>query len=280
MENITRTIYGSKLQTCLLMGLPFVLETNSTLNERFGIQNGVAPDATVIPTMRYFCIGNGGHTFTMGAGGRSKPEPIQHRGTDAGLFSPIPFVLRETNNDLDVTERAKYALRRQETHGGRQYFAYYAKRLDLVNVSAGMELIHVQDNVNTVTAFIPDSSNLNPTPPVLSSTGVNTVTGEYVSATAKIGLILSGVDINELLNVGQVIYDDPELAIISEVGLCSGVDKYVQSPGVSGTTINFNEAIAVQIVTHINTFKPAAYVSNGTEILLDVGATEPLFVLE
>lgn len=280
MENITRTIYGSKLQTCLLMGLPFVLDTNTTLNERFGIQNGVTPASDVIPAMRYFCIGNGGHTFTVGAGGRSKPEPVQHRGTDASLFSPLPFVLRETNNDLDVTERAKYALRRTETHQGIQYFAYYLKRLDFTGVAAGMELINVADGVSTVTAFAPDSSNLNPTPPVLSSGGINTVTGEYVSATAKIGVVLSASDINELLNVGKVIYDDEEMAIISEIGLCSGVDKNVQSSGPNNTTINFNEAIAVQIVSHINTFKPTAYVNNGTEILLDVGATEPLFVLE
>jgi hypothetical protein len=280
MENITRTIFGSKLQTCLLMGLPFVMEVNTTLNERFGIQNGIAPGEGIIPTMRYYCIGNGGHTFTVGAGGRTKPEPIQHRGTDAGLYSPIPFVLREIENDLDVVERTRYALRRLETHQSRQYVAYYLKRLELTSVAAGMELINVVDGVSSVTAFVPDSSNLNPTPPLLSSTGVNTVTGEYVSATAKIGLIFSAADIAELLNVGQVIYDDPEMAIISEVGLCSGVNKNVQSPSSGGTTINFNEAIAVQVVSHINTFKPAAYINNGSEILLDVGATEPLFFLQ
>ena len=280
MENITRTIYGAALQTCLLMALPLTIKTNSTLNERFGIQNGVMPPDDVLPSMRYYCIGNGGHTFTVGAGGRSKPEPIQHRGTDAGLYSPLPFVLREPNNDLPVTERAKYALRRTETHQGRTWFAYYLKRMDLDTVTAGMELITVRDGTSTITNFTPTSENLNPRPPVLSANGVNVISGDYVSATAKLPLILSPQDVAELLNVCKVIYDDEQMAVISEIGLCSGVDKNVQSAGEGGTTINFNEAIAVQIVSHVNTFQPLAYSNNGTELLLDVGATEPLFVVE
>ncbi len=280
MENITRTIYGAQLQTCLLMGLPLVIKTNSTLNERFGIQNGVLPPEGTLPTMRYFCIGNGGHTFSVGANGRTKPEPIQHRGTDAGLFSPIPFVLRETNNDLDSIQRAKYALRRTETHQGRQWFAYYLKRIDMTNVAAGMELITVVEGVSTITNFVPDTSNLNPVPPAIVPDGVNVVSGDYVSATAKLTIAFSPSDVTELMNVAAVIYDDPEYAIISELGLCSGVDKNVQSPAFGGSTINHNEAIAVQIVSHVNTFQPMAYTNNGTELLLDVGATEPLFVLQ
>lgn len=280
MENITRTIYGAELQTCLLMGLPLTIKVNSTLNERFGIQNGVLPPDGVLPSMRYYCIGNGGHTFTVGANGRSKPEPIQHRGTDAGLYSPLPFVLREPNNDLTVTERAKYALRRTETHQGRTWFAYYLKRMDLDTVTAGMELITVRDGNSSISNFVPNSENLNPMPPTLSANGVNVISGDYVSATAKLPMILTPDEVAELLNVCKVIYDDEAMAIISEIGLCSGVDKNVQSSGDGGNTINFNEAIAVQIVSHVTTFQALAYNNNGTELLLDVGATEPLFVVE
>lgn len=280
MENITRTIYNSYLQTCLLMGLPFEVFANSTLNERFGIQQGVIPADGVIPSMKYYAIGNGGHKMTVGANGIAKPDPVQHKGTDAACYSPLPFVLREIENDLSVVDRANYALRRLETHQGRQYVAYYLKRIDLTNTTAGMELVTVRDGVSGVAAFTPDSSNLNPLPPDLSSTGVNIVSGDYVSATAKVGLTLSTTDVGELLNVAKVIYDDDAYAIISEVALCSGVDKIVQSPAAGNVMINFNEAIAVQVMSHINTFFPLKFTNNATEILLDVGATEPLFSLE
>lgn len=262
------------------MGLPYTIKNNSTLNERFGIQTGILPDADVIPTMRYFCIGNGGHKMSIGAGGISKTEPVQHRGTDAACFSPIPFVLREPNDDLSVSQRAQYALRRQETHQGTTYYAYYLKRLDFTSVASGMKLININEGVETVAPFVPDSSNLNPTPPDLSSSGVNLVSGDYVSASANLSIVLNEFDVEELKNVANVIYEDEAYAIISEIGLCSGVDKTVTAPASGGTTINFNEAIVVQIVSHINTFQPMVYSNNGSEILLDCGATEPLFVLE
>lgn len=281
MENISRTIYGSYLQTCLLMKLPFAafqMLPNTTLNERFGVQQGIAPD--VLPTVGYYVIGNGGHTFTVGANNLSKPEPIQHKGTDASLYSPLPFVLRTQDNDLTPEQRAQYALRRTETHDGVPYFAYYARRIDLSNTAPQMQMVTVQDGNSTTVPFVPDSSNLNPVPQTLSSDGVNLVSGDYAAATAKVALDLANWDVSELLNVAKVLYGDESYAIISELGIVSGVDKNVQSPGPNNTTINQNEVVCAQIVSHVNVFWPLVFNNNGTEILLDVGATEPLFNLE
>lgn len=276
-ENITRTIYGSYLQTCKQLGLPFVLAANTTLNEKFGIQQNVVPDSNQIPNMRYFSIGNGGHRMTIGAGGVAMPEPVQHLATDAALYKHLPFVLRETNNDLTTAERAHYALRRTEVHNGITYVAYYLKRMDLTGVAAAMEHITVTDGISSVSSFVPDNSNLNPVPPVLSSSGVNVVSGDYVAATAKIGLVLSQIDAAELLNVATVLFNDDNYAIISEIALCSGVDKLVAVTGAGSASFNFTEAIGVQVVSHINTVLLMKFSNNGTEVLLDVGATEPLF---
>lgn len=279
MENVTRTIYSSLLQTALLMKLPFTLAVNSTLNEKFSIQSGVAPDIGDLPAMRYYAIGNGGHKMSIGASGVAKTEPIQHKGTDAALFNHIPFILREKANDISAAERVKYALRKTETHQGRQYFAYYLKRMTLTDVIAAMEYVTVSNGTSTVTAFVPDSSNLNPVPSDLSSTGINVVAGDYASATAKVGLILSKADVDELLNVAKVIYDDENLAIISEIALCSGIDKVIATTTINNASINFNEAIAVQVLSFINTFFPLKFSNNGVELLLDVGSTEPVFLL-
>lgn len=279
MENTTRTVYGSYLQTCMLTGVPFSKIANTTLNEKFSIQADAVPNAGEIPKMRYFAIGNGGHQFTVGADGVAKPEPVQHRATDAALFKHLPFVLREPTNDLAAADRANYGLRREETWNGLRYIAYYLKRIPMADVVPGMEYKTVADGTTTTTAFVPDSSNLNPTPPDLSSTGVNVVSGDYTVATAKVGLSLSATDVTELLNVAQVIFGDPNAAIISEIAMVAALDRSVQVAGVGGAMFAFNEAVVAQVVSHINSFFPLRFSNNGVELLLDVGATEPLFAL-
>ena len=278
MDNIVRTVYSSYLQTCGLLKLPFELKPNTTLNEKFNIQSGVSPTADQIPTLGYFAIGNGGHKYVTGAGGISVPEPVQHRATDAALFNHLPFVLREPELDLSPAQRTNYALRKQVTYNGKSYWAYYLKRFTRVNVKAAMEYRVVNNGVTVTSPFVPNSSNLNPTPPDLNPSGVNVVTGDYVASTAKFELNLTEEDVAELLHVAEVMYDDDAYAIISEIGLCTGVDKIVGASGVSGN-FNFTEAIAVQIATFVSIHSAVKFSSNGVQILLDVGASESLFNL-
>jgi hypothetical protein len=276
MENITRTIYGSALQSALYLNLPVPIKTNSTLNEKFGISAGVLPTIDNPPRARYFAIGNGGHKFTVGADGVPKPEPIQHRATDAACFHHIPFVMRLPDNDLSPTDRLKYALRRLEVWQGVQYVCYYLKRIDFTGVTVDMQFKTVSNGQETTTEFVPTADNLNPQPPVLSNTGVNLTDGNYVTADARIDLSLSAADCAELINVANVMYQDDRAAIISEAALVSAVDQQVQVAGPGNSTFAFLEAIAAQVTSFVNTFIPVNFLNNGTDILLDVGATEPL----
>lgn len=278
MELITRTIYGSYLQTNMLLGLNHQIKANTTLNERFNIQSGVLPPNAQTPVLRYYSIGNGGHTMGTGAGGVQYPKGLQHKATDACTFNPLPFVLREPTNDLTVTEKANYGLRREEIHQGKTWIAYYLKRMPMQGVVPVMEYHTVEAGQDTASPFVPDTSNLNPVPTALDSSGVNVVSGDYVSTTAKVSLALSAWDAAEFLNVANVIYDTDDLAIISEIALCSAVDKVVQVTS-NGVTFNFNEAVGVQVASHFSCFFPMKYNNNGVELILDVGATEPLFAL-
>jgi len=278
MQLTTRTAYSSYLQTCLLSNISFVMSPDSTLNELYGIQAGIAPIRT--PTLGYYAIGNGGHKMTIGANGIPLTNPIQHSATDAALYNGIPFVLRPLDNDIDAVAKAKYALRRIETHDGVQYFAYYLKRLPVNTLVPELNSISVVNGVSTTNPFTPTAANLNPVPPPLNNTGVNLVTGDYVSASAELSIALTADDVAELLNVANVIYGDPGYAIISEIALCSGVDKVVQSPTINNGSAPFNEAVAVQCISFVNALFALAYNSSGIDILLDVGATESLFQLE
>lgn len=280
MENIVRTVYGAYLQTCMLRNLPFSMLENTTLNEKFGIEAGIQPSSTVIPRMAAFCIGNGGHRLTVGSNNIPKTEPVQHDTTDAALFNHLPFVMRELTNDLTLTQRAKYCLRREELHNGTRWAVYYGKRIIDPNATASMIYKKVaSDGSETTSAFIPTSANLNPAPKELSSSGVNITTGDYVAASSITSISLDAFDVAELLNVANILYGDEGYAIVSEIALISGVDKPVSVASGGSSSFTFNELIAAQVVSFIDANYPVKYSNDGMELVLDVGATEPLYAL-
>lgn len=277
MEHVTRTVYGSYLQTCLKLRIPHVIPAYTTLNEKLGIQSGVSPAPGVYPSVKYFCVGNKGHTSQIGADGIGLNIAAQHRATDAALFNQIPFVLREIANDLTTTERANYALRREEIHGGVTYVAYYLRRIDMTGVEAEMQYRTNTNGTIVVTPFVPTADNLSPTPVVIPSDGTGTISGDYVTVTAEIDISLSAWEVAELLNVAEVIYGDTSYAIISEIGLCSGVDKAVTVTPSVGVPFNFNEAIGVQISSHIAVMNMVKYSNSGVARILGLGTNDPLF---
>lgn len=277
MELNTRTVYSAYLQTCLLSQLPFELKPYTTLNERFGIQSGILPIVGQMPKLGYMGIGNGGHRMIVGANGKTKPEPIQHLATDASAYDPIPFILRLPGEDLTPIERARYALRKEVIHNGITYIAYYLRRIDFSGVLTSMEYRTVQDDGSTtVTPYVPDNSNLFPTPQPYSNTGANLISGEYASASAKVTININAWEAEEMLNVARVMYDDEDFAIISEIQLVTGIDKTINVSSTSGSFV-FNEVIAAQVANHIAAFYPIRFSRNGIEIYLDIGASEPLW---
>jgi hypothetical protein len=285
MENITRSVYGAYLQTAQLMQLPFTILPHTTLNEKFNINSSVVLASNQIPFLQYFGIGNGGHQMVLGANNVAVPEPVQHSPTDAALYNQLPFVLRALNNDLTPAQMLNYRLRTTISVAGVSYIAYYLKTLNL-NTTGGTvsntvpQIMYntVQNGTITSTPFVPSVANLNPTPPNTTTTGAVSTTGNYIAATAQVPITLTTFDISEFLNVANIIYGDPSYAIISEICLCSGIDQAGAGTILSSNS-TFADAIGVQIMTYINTFYAAQFMNNGINLLLDVGAVEPLFAL-
>lgn len=278
METNIRTVYGAHLQTAQLLGKPFILMPNSTLNQKFNIHNNVAPDSSELPAMKYVGIGNGGHNMVVGANGIPRPEPIQHTPRHSGMYNQLPFVLRRIDNDLTPLQRVKYRLRRIETHDGEQYAAYYLKVLDMTNTSPQLELRTVLNGTTTSQEFTPELSDLSPVPPAINTGGVLTTTGDYIAATAKIPFIMSSDDIAEFIDVCNVIYGDDGYAIISEISLCSGIDKTLEG-NFNGSMVSYTDAISVQILNHISAFYAAKFTTTGINVMFDVGSVEPLLAL-
>lgn len=274
MRIITRTVWGASLQTSLLLGLPYYPQENSTLNEKFDVEPGGDLRGT-IPHVKYFCIGNGGHRVIQGADGIPYTSPINHRASDAALFNHLPFVLREPSDDLTIDKRERYGLRRRETINGRPYIAYYLKRMDLSAVQLALQHTNVIEGNSTTTLFEPSNGNLNPEHPELPNEGVITTDGNYLTSSAIVPVLFDEDDVAELVNVARVLYDNEQRAAISEIGLCSGVDRVVTGE-VNGQQINYREALGVQIATHITGYYPVGYTNRGFELQIEAGATEPM----
>jgi len=278
MESSIRTIYSAALQTSQLLGLPVVIKPNSTLNEKFGVHQSVAIAETDKPAVRYITVGNGGHRMVVGADNIAKPEPIQHTPRDAALYNHLPFILRLPSDDLLPVERMQYRLRRLETHDGVVYVAYYLKLLDLSDTTPQLELRSVTDGVTTATAFTPTAADLNPTPPPITSGGVITTSGDYIAATAKVPFVMTTTDIEEFLNVCNIIYGDVNYAMITEIGLCSGVDRVVTGD-FNGVSTGYTDAIGVQITSFLSSFFALAFTNGEISLMMDVGSLEALLVL-
>lgn len=281
MELYTRAYPGLTMQIAHYFGIPLTVLDHSTLNEKLGILSGTTLGNNELPRVAYFAIGNGGHGTKTGVNSFPLLDNKIHKTTDTGLFNQLPFVLRPIAGDLEEPERALYGLRRIEQHNGNDYVAYYLKRIDRTGLQIKVQNRVVDVNQNTALSdFIPSSDDLSPTPVNLDNTGVNSVTGKYVSASVNLTIGFNAFDAEEFLNVITVIYGNVSYGIISEGALVSGVDRIVSSNDGAGGTISFNEVVCAQIANQIPLLQPVYSQRNGFDIIAEVGGIEPLLNLE
>lgn len=274
MENVVPTIYGAHLQTSQFHNLPYQVLPYTTLNEKLGIQSGIAQPTGAYPSVKYYAIGNSGHSFSAGADGVAYPKLYQHASSDAALFGQVPFVLRAQGNDISPSMRANYALRKEISVNGSAYIAYYLRRIDLTSVTTS--LLTISDDTGS-TNFVPTADNLSPTPTILSTVDVNTITGTYLKCTAPLAIGMDQTEVSEFLNAIDILYGSDNYAIISDIALCSGFDKTITITAAAGS-FNFNEAICVQPVAFVSDFRMMKYNTLGFSKVLDSAASTPLFI--
>jgi hypothetical protein len=279
MKSIQTTIWSSLLQTTSHLNVPFTLLPSSTLNEKLNIQAQVVLTPTERPGLRYLCIGNGGHRSVVGVNGFALIDGIDHEADHAAMYKQIPFVLRALDNDLSAADRAGYALRNQIVIDGRNYIAYYAKRINTTAVTVNLKKTVVADGISTTTDYVTSAANLNPVPPVMSNTGSISTSGEYLSTSSILSIPFNEKDVTELINVAKLMYNDERYAVISEFAFCTGVDRNVQIDTLGGST-SFKEAVGVQIATFVTAHYELIFNTKGFDFRIEAGAVEPLLGAE
>ena len=280
MEKNVPTIAKSALAACELLGKQYDVPPKSTINESLSIPNNapqlIEPGET--PVMKVVVIGDGGFTTQTGSDGRTFPTSYYHKPTDTGLFSAVPFLIRTAGSDISNVSglRDKYRLRKEITIGGQDYVAYYGKVIQDDAIQVALETRTIQDNGTVVSApFVYGSVDNHPVPTLLAPNTPYITTSEYVAATKKVTLSLTVGDINELLHVAEIIYNDGRPMTISEIAMCAGVDRPFLIGGDVGNPMT--ESFCTQAMTFLATNFPATSFRNGIDYIFEVGNTEPLF---
>ncbi len=281
MEKYVRTVFGALLETALYQKTPLVYLDNMTLNEKFDFLRNVFPNTNEYPAVRYFAIGVGGHTASIGANGRTKLEIFQHSPTDGACFEHVPFVMRELSDDLTVDERANYGGRVIQQYNDVNYICYFLKRMPVVGLAPSLIYKTVSGEGDAVTTpWVPSTDNLNPTPRPFAPNGVNVVTGDYIMASSVNTIRFTTAEITELENVGKIMFGDPDYMIISEVALVAGVDRATQINGSGGANFMFNEVAAAFCTNFLGCAYPMSSINEDLTISIDIGITEPLYALQ
>lgn len=270
---ITRTIYGSSLQTAQLQNIPHKILEHTTLNELWNVRSNQSPKLN--PTVQYVAIGSGGHRHQAGADGVPYTSPIRHRPSDAGMFKQEPFRLRLEGDDLTDSERARFAIRVKQEINGRNYVGYYLMRIQDTNKEVILEHTVVKDGVEVTKPFVPTRANLEPKPPEIAPNETTTTNGDYLTVTHKLTISFSAADVSEYINVAKIKYNNPYMAVISELALCSGEDAVVTEAD-AGQTVTYAEAVGVQVATFVTVYYPVGYTNRGFDIEVELGSVEPM----
>ncbi|QVW56238.1 hypothetical protein pEaSNUABM6_00102 [Erwinia phage pEa_SNUABM_6] len=279
----TATLSAMRLASALICGADIKYPQNSTLNEFFKLMTGKLPDPTVRPSLKYMSIGFAGHK-SVKVKTIDSFVPVAKSPTTSGMFSHVPFVLRTLDNDLSDEQRKDYAFRTQVNIDGRNYWAYYLKRLDMRSVqTTDLETIR-ENGVPKTEDFVYKDSDLNPVPKDLpdydydDDSTVEIPDGRYVQSGCDIVINWSEFDIQEYLNVAAILLGDAGSAIVSEIALCSGVDFTTSGESATGSPFAYEEAIGVQVLYHISLFTNLAQTNDQLGLTIRVGQPAPFYL--
>ena len=306
MRNITRTIYAADLQDAKLLGINHLIPAYSDLNSALQ-NNNVVPfqptpstagmetvESGAQPATAYnastdtndlklniYCIGNGGHQM-LSDNGVPYTDPIPHQPSDSCAYSLIPFVVVPVASDLSPSTRTNYRLRKVIELNSVLYAAYFAKVLDVSSSAPSTVMNTVSNGITTPSSFVPGPSNQAPNKNNAIGAQNN---GSYLSVTSTLGIAFSADDVNNLIAACELLYGSANFAVVSEIILATSVDKPVtgQYPNSGTQTVGspssggLFEAIGAQASVIISDYYPVNNLTQGFNITLDVGTTEPLF---
>ena len=240
------TVAGMSLSTCRDFGAPLPYDQNSLLNTLWNVLPNDRPAANVYPQRCGITIGNGGIIQSVGTGGvlLNTDGPRSRKFTN--LYSPIPFIVRPLSSDLTPAQREKYSGRTVVQVTGISYAVYWVLNVDFSQALLSRQIqTIVNGKVTGAQDYTNQSTDLQPTMPVVSSANLNQVNNTYVTTTLPVPISLTASDCQEIVNACKILYGDQAYATIREMGVVAGVKKAITLSDSS----QFKELMVAQIVS-------------------------------
>jgi len=242
--HITKTILGIKNELLGITNIANDPNLDTTLNYKYGVFADETPATK--PVVAYFGIGVNGFK-NLDDGNLSTPYIPSMENMD--LYEPLPFRCVPIDEDISTVERAKYRMRVRKTFNSVDYWCYYLKLLEFTDVA--VQITQTDPETLQENPYTLDVSNLTPIPYV-TEVDVNgqtgeTIEGSEINVSLNCKAVITGEEVLE--SVG-VIYDDPRRAVISELGIYTGVDKVVTGVDYLDNPLQYTEGIYSQLAVH------------------------------
>lgn len=299
MRNITRRAMGSYFQLAKAIGSPIIPPANSSINEAVNNPD-VVPFQPVIPTagmefpddynyqldninnrMQYLAIGTGGHFATHSiTNNRPRMGNKVASARHTGMFELFPFVIRTLDNDLTTEQRTRYRMRKVIEINGILYAAYFLRHVDLSSATITQNIVKKDKGVISSQPYKPVYKDLVPDDPIIS--GAND--GTYIQTLIAMDLTFDSQEAAWIREAAEIWYGDAEDGIISEIAICSGVDKpitkrYPQTGNQVAQPVasSLKEAVAVQISVSETVYHPMTFNNGSVTEKIYIGTEDPLY---
>ena len=218
MFNAERTIYNIKIQNRMKCNLDYKPILNTTLNEKFNINDRDDTLDIKYPTINLLTIGCGLINDINNTNIRLNLKSSPHSPIDAALFKHIPFYLRPVSDFTVYPPSDKLRLHKVIFIDGIEYNVYYG--YSITNYESNDDIVvykNIESSYANISKYNINSSDvLNPQPTV----NIDLNDKEYISDFVKIYTFFSLTEINDILNAFNILYPN-EPKFITEIGVCT-----------------------------------------------------------
>ena len=257
------TIYWMDILLSMSIRKNHFFHNNTTLNEYFDIDRLQPTDKNVYPWLNYYAIGTGGEPIINNLNYRYN----DHSATDIILRNMIPFVMRTANNDLTALEKQQYRFRKTMIVNNETYFAYYLKKIEVINSRDEFFKISTDETgVDVLSIFnTKDEKLLSPTTLDKKVLIENSKSTQIITKTIQFLFNLSIAELKDLSEVLNIL--NLQHSHITEIAICSSIDDDTYAEPRKVQMAYFVES-AINIASKILSEKPL-------NIYLEVGSSEP-----
>lgn len=239
------TVLGGRIaQLEELFGITKNKDQHLLLNDVLGISHSetdnVLTSNTIKRACNYFMVGNG-------AASTSVPGKFYSaKNYETKLYSAIPFRFVPLADDLSISERANYRMRKVETINGVQYVGYYCKKFD-----PGTVILEYNSS-----SYTPVESH---TVPVDENDSTHPLRGGSVLTYISFSVSITEEELKEYF---QVKYGNTNDCAMSEVGLVYAADL----PN-SYSSDSSNELAAAELLSKITSASTSLAGSGDSRII-------------